>query len=97
MGGNDITWYPSDFYHVFDEGGTQLVGYITSGWFSPTQNSNIGFAFVPVEHAKIGTKLKVALPDCYGGTVEAEVAETPFKKPHDAGTGLAQTGKKLET
>ena len=97
MGGKDITWYPSDFYHVFDEGGSQLVGYITSGWFSPEQNSNIGFAFVPVGHAKIGTKLKVALPDCYGGTVEAIVSETPFKKPHDAGTGLSQTGKKLET
>jgi aminomethyltransferase len=98
MGGKPITWYPSDFYHVFDEGGKQLVGYLTSAWFSPTQDSNIAFAFVPAGNAAIGSRLKVALPDCYGGgLVDAEVVQTPFKKPHDAGTALAQTGKKLET
>ena len=96
MGGEPITWYPSDFYHVFDDGGSKLIGYLTSAWFSPTQNSNIAFAFVPVANTEIGTKMKVAMPDVYGGgLVDAEVVQTPFKKPHDAGTGLATTGSKL--
>ena len=43
MGGEPIDWYPSDFYHVLD--GDKLVGYITSAWFSPSQNSNIGYVF----------------------------------------------------
>lgn len=93
MGGKEITWYPSDFYQVQSEG--KLVGYITSAWFSPTQSSNIGYAFVPIKYAELGTKLRVSLPDCYGGETDAEVVETPFKKPHDPGTGLTQTGSKL--
>ena len=95
MGGKDITWYPSDFYHVLDEGGNQLVGYITSAWYSPTQESNIGYAFVPVKYGEIGNKLQVILADCYGGKVDAEVVQTPFKKPFDEGTGLKKTGAKL--
>lgn len=98
MGGEPITWYPSDFYHVFD--GKGLAGYVTSAWYSPAQQSNIAFAMLPVESAALGTKLKVALPEVYnpgGAPVEAEVVPTPFKKPHDQGTGLAQTGGKLES
>ena len=94
MGGKNIEWYPSDFYHVF-EGGGKLAGYITSAWYSPTQESNIGLAFMPAEYAEIGTKLRVLLPDQYGGEVDAEVVKTPFKKPHDPGTGLSETGSKL--
>lgn len=96
MGGEQITWYPSDHYHVFDADGDRLIGYVTSAWYSPTQESNIAFAFVPAASAEIGTKMRVALPDVYGGgKVDAEVVKTPFKKPYDAGTGLSQTGKKL--
>lgn len=95
MGGKDITWYPSDFYHVHDGGGDKLVGYITSAWYSPTQESNIGYAFVPVAYGELGTKLRVTLPDCYGGATDAEVVQTPFKKPFDPGTGLTKTGAKL--
>lgn len=94
MGGEKIEWYPSDFYHVFADGG-KLAGYITSAWYSPAQESNIGFAFVPVKYAEIGSKLRVALPDQYGGEVDAEVVKTPFKKPHDPGSGLKETGAKL--
>merc|ERR1712066_990109 len=60
MGGDPITWYASDFYHVFS--GEQLVGYVTSAWFSPTQGSNIALAMLPVDLAAIGTSLEVALP-----------------------------------
>ena len=100
MGGKDITWYPSDYYHVLDADGGKLVGYITSAWYSPTQESNIGYAFVPVEYAQLGTRLKVALPEVYnpdGAPVDAEVVKTPFKKPANPGSGLTATGRKLES
>lgn len=98
MGGENIEWYPSDFYHVFDNDNGKLVGYITSAWYSPAQESNIAFAFVPAKYAEIGTNLRVALPDCYnksGTPVAAEVVATPFKKPHSEGTGLKETGSKM--
>ncbi len=96
MGGKNIEWYPADYYHVLD--GDQLIGYITSAWYSETIGSNIGYAFVPKEYAKVGTKLTVLLSDTYAdGPVEAEVCKTPFKKPHDPGSALLTTGKKLAT
>jgi len=96
MGGDPITWYAADFYHVFADG--EMVGYVTSAWFSPTQDSNIALCMLPVEYTNIGTKLTVALPAMYASSpVEAEVAETPFKEPAAGhkGTGLLQTGSKL--
>ena len=96
MGGEPITWYPADFYHVHS--GDELVGYITSAWYSPAQESNIGFAFVPTALTELGINLKVSLPKKYnpsGAPVEAEVVKTPFRKPHDPGSGLSQMGAKL--
>jgi len=94
MGGKPITWYPADFYHVFADG--ELVGYVTSAWFSPVQASNIAFAMLPVELTELGTNLQVALPRTYAdGLVDAEVVETPFKRPDSPGTGLLTTGSKL--
>ena len=96
MGGKDITWYPSDFYHVKADG--KLVGYITSAWYSPTIESNIGFAFLPNKYTSLGSKLTVDLPKVYAdGSVDATVESTPFKKPANPGTGLLTTGKKLES
>jgi len=95
MGGDPITWYQSDFYHVFDKG--ELVGYVTSAWFSPTQESNIALAMLPVDLASTGTQLEVALPRLYSSapTVAATVEKTPFKQPASEGTGLRSTGSKL--
>ena len=94
MGGEPITWYPADFYHVYSDG--ELVGYVTSAWFSPAQESNIAFAMLPVELTELGMNLQVALPRTYAdGLVDAEVVETPFKKPDSPGTGLLTTGSKL--
>merc|ERR1712083_938486 len=97
MGGDPITWYASDFYHVFS--GEQLVGYVTSAWYSPTQESNIALAMLPVDLAAIGTSLEVALPTKYSNTptVAATVEKTPFRQPAkgNEGTGLRQTGSKL--
>merc|ERR1711972_1140777 len=97
MGGDPITWYASDFYHVFSGG--ELVGYVTSAWFSPTQESNIALAMLPVDLTAIGTSLEVALPTKYSDspTVAATVEKTPFRQPAkgNEGTGLRQTGSKL--
>merc|ERR1711992_248435 len=60
-----------------------LIGYVTSAWFSPTQGCNIAMAMLPVEYAKLGTKLGVALPNRYkeNDVDPAEVCGTPFKAP----------------
>ena len=94
MGGRPITWYPADFYHVFE--GDELVGYVTSAWYSPAQEANIAFAMLPAELTEFGTWLSVALPASYADApVAAEVVATPFKKPASPGTGLLKTGRKL--
>jgi len=100
MGGEPITWYAADFYHVFKNG--ELVGYVTSAWYSPTQESNIGYAMLPVELTELGTELEVALPDLYKSdktapTVKGVVEKTPFKPPAkgNEGHGLRTTGTKL--
>jgi len=97
MGGEPITWYQSDFYHVLSNG--ELVGYVTSCWFSPTQQSNIAFAMLPMELTQLGTQLEVALPSLYSNTptVAATVEKTPFRQPAkgNEGTGLRRTGSKL--
>jgi len=97
--GEPITWYPADMYHVNNQEG-ELIGHITSAWFSPTLQMNVGFAFVPTEFAKVGVNLEVVLPALYnpsGAKIMAEVSKTPFKMPaaDEMGTGLRQTGSKL--
>lgn len=99
FGGEQITWYPADFYHVKNKN-DELVGHITSAWYSPTIGSNVGFAFVPIELAALGTDLEVVLPELYNPTgeqVNAKVVKTPFKMPEtdELGTGLRATGSKL--
>jgi len=98
FGGEPITWYISDFNHV--KKGDDVVGYLTSPWWSPTQQSNIGFAMLPVQYTELGIKeLTVELPDLgHGGqTVHSEIVSTPFKIPDTAeqGTGMKVTGSKF--
>jgi aminomethyltransferase len=99
MGGDPITWYNADFYHVLHQG--ELVGYVSSAWYSPTQESNIALAMLPVDLTKIGTELEVALPKKYSNsaTVKATVEKTPFRQPAkgNEGRGLRQTGSKFDT
>src|SRR5690625_3594896 len=96
FGGEMIDWYPADFYIVYEEGGKEPVGYVTSAFCSPTLECNIGYAMLPVELTEIGTKLEIHLPEPYAGErVEAEVAKTPFKQSKHPGTGYVKTGRKL--
>jgi len=96
-GGKPIEWYNADFYHVLSGG--ELVGYVTSAWFSPAQNANIAMAMVPVKYADLGTDLEVALPTLYSdqATNKAVVEKTPFRQPPEGneGRGLRLTGSKL--
>jgi glycine cleavage system aminomethyltransferase T len=99
MGGNPIDWYPSDFYHVRD--GDELVGYVTSAWYSPNQKVNIALAMLPMDLTEEGTALHVSLPDEYASTPGmydvAEVCAVPFKKIDSAEdrTGMSKTGTKV--
>ena len=97
MGGKPIEWYNSDFYHVFSKG--ELVGYVTSAWYSPTQGCNIALCMLPTEYTNIGTELEVALPKRYSEneTEKAVVEKTPFREPAAGhrGRGLNLTGSKL--
>ena len=81
MGGKPITDYAPDFWLVTDEDGMRC-GYVTSPWWFPEQQTNIALAYVPWDRTKIGTRLKVELPEPYservGAPVDAEVCKVPF-------------------
>jgi aminomethyltransferase len=53
------------------------VGHVTSGSPSITLNKNIGLAYLPAEHAAIGTRFQVSIRN---RACDAEVVRTPFYK-----------------
>ena len=53
------------------------VGHVTSGSPSITLNKNIGLAYLPSEHAAIGTRFQVSVRN---RLCDAEVVRTPFYK-----------------
>jgi aminomethyltransferase len=65
-----------DGYKVLDDGGRE-IGYVTSGSPAPFLKKNIALAYVPPEHAAIGTTVKVEIR---GQGVKAQVVPTPFYK-----------------
>jgi glycine cleavage system aminomethyltransferase T len=56
-----------------------IVGNVTSAVFSPRLGKNIGYAFVPVAHAELGTRLSVVVAD--REEREARVVTRPFIDP----------------
>ncbi len=84
FGGNPVTDYANDFWLISDAEGKR-VGYVTSPWYSPELELNIGLGFVPHELSEIGTLLKIEVPEHYtqsegtGDTVDAIVSEVPFR------------------
>lgn len=84
LGGEPISDYAPDFWHVSEPDSGTKVGYVTSPWYSPKLQTNIALAHVPAEKTDIGTQYEVHLPDEYadepGEPVPAEVAEVPFQK-----------------
>ena len=83
FGGKPIRDYAPDFWLIADPETGDDVGYLTSPWFSPTLDQNIGLGFVPVERTDLDTQYLVRLPDEYAETpgepVEAWVTEVPFQ------------------
>ncbi len=65
-----------DGYKVLDDGG-QLIGYVTSGSFAPFLRKNIALAYVPPEHAALGSAVNVEIR---GQGAKAQVVPTPFYK-----------------
>jgi aminomethyltransferase len=65
-----------DDYKVLDDAGRE-IGYITSGSPAPFLKKNIALAYVPPEHAAVGSTVKVEIR---GQGVKAKVVPTPFYK-----------------
>jgi glycine cleavage system T protein (aminomethyltransferase) len=72
MIGKDIA---RDHYPVFVHG--REAGHVTSGSPSITLKKNIGLAYLPAEHASIGTTFQVSVRSKFS---EARVVRTPFYK-----------------
>jgi aminomethyltransferase len=63
-----------DGYKVLDPGG-RPIGYVTSGSYAPFLKKNIALAYVPPEHAALGSEVAVAIR---AQAVRARVVPTPF-------------------
>jgi len=57
--------------------GEREVGVVASGSPAPTLKKNIGLAYLPIEHAAVGSEFFVSIR---GRNVPARVVETPFYK-----------------
>jgi aminomethyltransferase len=68
--------YIEDYLQVVDDG--SQIGQVSSAFWSPRLEKNIGFALVPIEHADLGTGLTVRMET---GEYEATVIEKPFIDP----------------
>lgn len=62
-----------EHYPVLLDG--RKVGEVTSGSFAPSLGKNIGLAYLPVEHARIGERIDVEIRS---KRLKAEVVKTPF-------------------
>jgi aminomethyltransferase len=70
-----------DGYKILDDAGRE-IGYVTSGSPAPFLKKNIALAYVPLEHAAIGSMVKVEIR---GQGVQAQVVPMPFyKRPKKA-------------
>lgn len=56
----------------------QVLGELSSGVLSPSLGTGIAMAYLPAEHAKLGTRLQI---DVRGRLFPAEVVKKPFYKP----------------
>ncbi|MBU0691272.1 glycine cleavage system aminomethyltransferase GcvT [bacterium] len=68
--------FPRPGYPILSETkGGEVIGKVTSGTVSPMLNKGIALGYVPVDLAKVGTKLAI---DCRGKINAAEVIKPPF-------------------
>jgi aminomethyltransferase len=64
-----------DGYEVLADGGPS--GWVTSGSPSPTLNKNIGLCYLPLSHARPGSRIEIVIRN---QPVEAETVSIPFYK-----------------
>ncbi len=64
---------PRGHYEIAKDG--QIIGFVTTGSFSPTLKKNIGLALVQSEYAAEGTEFDVVIRD---KSVKAQVVPVPF-------------------
>jgi aminomethyltransferase len=53
------------------------VGEVTSGGYAPTLNANVGFGYVPIELATVGTEIEIMIRN---KPVAANVVRRQFYK-----------------
>ena len=99
FGGKNIIDYAPDFWLIEDMEGKEM-GFVTSPWWSPELETNIGLAWVPWDSSEVGTKLQVKLPDEYSETsgvpVAGEVVEIPFRESVNPNKREVQAAKGLD-
>ena len=64
---------PRHGYAIKD--GSEVIGEVSSGTFSPTLDMSIGMGYVPGRYGVVGSRFQI---DMRGRAVEAEVVELPF-------------------
>lgn len=74
--GDRIPGWNEEYWPVHSDG--KAIGQVTTGAYSPRLEKNIGYAMVPIEYAKVGTKFDV---DARGDTRTATVVREPFIDP----------------
>ncbi|MFZ5814766.1 MAG: glycine cleavage system aminomethyltransferase GcvT [Bacillota bacterium] len=67
---------PRQGYEIAKDG--EVVGFVTTGSFSPTLEKNIGLGYVPVGLSELGSEFEVVIR---GKALKARVVETPFYQP----------------
>ncbi len=74
--GAPLGMWLEDYWPVRIDG--RAVGRLTSAGHSPRLDINMGYAWVPIEHAGAGTRLEIASPE---GMMTATITELPFLDP----------------
>jgi len=74
--GEPLMGYIEDYLQVVEDG--SQIGQISSAFYSPRLEKNIGFALVPIEYADLGTELTVRTNI---GETGAKVVRKPFIDP----------------
>ena len=76
IGGAPLSMWLEDFWPV--RRGGETIGRLTSASFSPRLKVNMGYGWVPVQHAANGTAMEIESPQ---GTLPATVVSLPFLDP----------------
>jgi aminomethyltransferase len=76
IGGDPLIGYLEDYAPAFDEGAR--IGHVSSAFWSPRLQRNVGFALVPRSHAELDTELTLRLRET---EVPARVVRKPFIDP----------------